>query len=465
MQLDLLYAVDVAGEQATREVSRPAIGTVRRLSIAVARGPDAGRLIEPEAGKGASIGTAADNDLVLADPTVSRYHLEIDPGADGISVRDLGSRNGTFAGGIRIRDGVVPRGAQLKIGDTVLVLDAADAGPSATSPAGAPGAPSPEARELPGMVFASAAMREVAHRVRTLADHLTTVLVQGETGTGKELVARNVHELGARKSGPFVVVDCASLPASLLEAELFGHEKGAFTGAERARAGAFERADGGTVFLDEVGELPLVAQASLLGVLERRRFRRVGGDREVAVDVRVVSATNRDLRHEVNRGVFREDLYYRLAGARVVLPPLRDRPEDIPILVAHFALELTGNAELPLSQQTLDALAAQHWPGNVRELRSAVERAVAFGASELAAMLDEPRSPRDSQPPPAASAGSGTEPLERYRDAKAKAVATFERAYLAKLIERSAGNASEAARLAKMDRPYLLGLLRRYGLR
>ena len=442
------------GDQATREISRPRAGTVRRLSIAVARGADAGRLIEPEAGRGASIGTAEDNDLVLADPTVSRYHLELDPSADGIVVRDLGSKNGTFVGGVRIREAVVPRGSQLKVGDTLLVLDAADAV--------APDAP--PLPELPGMVFASASMHDVAQRVRMLAGHMTTVLVQGETGTGKELVARNVHELGARKTGPFVVVDCASLPASLLEAELFGHEKGAFTGAERARAGAFERANGGTIFLDEVGELPLLAQASLLGVLERRRFRRVGGDREIEVDVRVVSATNRDLRQEVNRGTFRADLYFRLAGARIVLPPLRERPEDIEMLVRHFAMELTGSEELPLSQETLAALAVQHWPGNVRELRSAVERAVAFGAAELASMLDEPAAAQ-----PAASVApapiADDAPLERYRDAKAHAIAAFERAYLAKLIERSGGNASEAARQARMDRPYLLALLRRYGLR
>ena len=348
----------------------------------------------------------------------------------------------------------MPRGSQLKVGDTLLVLDAADAV--------APDAPA--LPELPGMVFASASMHDVAQRVRMLAGHMTTVLVQGETGTGKELVARNVHELGARKSGPFVVVDCASLPASLLEAELFGHEKGAFTGAERARAGAFERANGGTIFLDEVGELPLLAQASLLGVLERRRFRRVGGDREIEVDVRVVSATNRDLRQEVNRGTFRADLYFRLAGARIVLPPLRERPEDVEVLVRHFAMELTGSEELPLSQETLAALAAQHWPGNVRELRSAVERAVAFGAAELASMLDEPASaPAAASVAPAPLADDA--PLERYRDAKAHAIAAFERTYLAKLIERSGGNASEAARQARMDRPYLLALLRRYGLR
>ena len=454
----------MASDEATREVSRRSLsqGTVRRLSIAVARGPDAGRLLAPEAGTRSTVGTAADNDLVLADPTVSRYHLELEPGPEGIVVRDLESRNGTYAGAVRIREGVVPRGAQLKIGDTVLVLDAADAA--------AP--PVPPAPELPGMVFASASMQDVARRVRMLADHMTTVLVQGETGTGKELVVRGVHELGARKSGPFVVVDCASLPATLLEAELFGHEKGAFTGADRARAGAFERANGGTVFLDEVGELPLLAQASLLGVLERHRFRRVGGDREIEVDVRVVSATNRDLRHEVNRGTFRADLYFRLAGARVVLPPLRERPEDIAVIVRHFALELTGSEELPLTEETLATLAVQHWPGNVRELRSAVERAVAFGAAELASMLDEPALAGDRIPGSVApgsvaprSVPPADAPLERYRDAKAKAVAAFEKTYLAKLIERSAGNASEAARQAQMDRPYLLALLRRYGLR
>jgi transcriptional regulator with GAF, ATPase, and Fis domain len=427
------------GDEATREGTKRPLGVVRRVSIAVARGPDAGKLVTPE--RGASIGTAPDNDLVLGDRTVSRYHLEIEPGPEGIVVRDLGSTNGTFAGAIRLREGIVPRGAQLRIGDTVLVLDAADA--AHTEQDGVV--------ELPGMVFASAAMRDVARRVHALADQKTTVLVHGETGTGKELVARAVHDLGPRKDRAFVVVDCASLPATLLEAELFGHERGAFTGADRTRAGAFERADGGTIFLDEVGELPLAQQGSLLGVLERRRFRRVGGDREISVDVRVVSATNRDLRSEVNRGTFREDLYFRLAGARIVVPPLRDRPEDIEPLVRHFATELTGDASLALP---LDALVAQRWQGNVRELRSAVERAIAFGADEMLEEAETPVKPHDDD-------GE----IERYRDAKAHAVAAFERAYLAKLIERCDGNASEAARRAKMDRPYLLALLRRYQLR
>ena len=318
----------MAGEERTREVSRTALEKVHRLSVAVARGRDAGKLVECEAGHVASVGTAADNDVVLADDAVSRYHLELAVVPDGIAVRDLGSTNGTFAGNVRVRDAVVPRGGQLRVGDTVLLLDAADA-------------PRPAADaepELPGMVFASEAMREVARRVRMLAAVSTSVLVHGETGAGKELVARAVHELGPRKPKPFVVVDCASIAPTLLEAELFGHEKGAFTGALRERAGAFERADGGTVFLDEVGELPALAQASLLGVLERKRFRRVGGDKEITVDVRVVSATNRDLRSEVNRGSFRADLYFRLAGARVVVPPLGTSNRTVSPSMAMFPL-------------------------------------------------------------------------------------------------------------------------------
>jgi len=432
----------------TRQSPRgQALGAVRRLSIAVSRGPDAGKMFEPESGASATVGTAADVDCILTDPMVSRYHLELLPNAEGILVRDLGSTNGTFAGGVRLREGIVGPGTSVRVGDSTLVLDAARADAS------------PEADvELPKMVFVSAKLAAIARKVHLLAAGTTTVLVEGETGTGKELIARALHDLGPRAQAPFVTVDAAALPGTLLEAELFGHERGAFTGAARARPGAFERAHGGTIFLDEIGELPQAAQASLLGVLERRRFRRVGGDKEIAVDVRVVSATNRDLRAEVNKATFRPDLYFRLAGARVVLPPLRERPEDVPVLLRHFALELTGT-DLDISSQDLNALAAQHWPGNVRELRSVVERTIALGAlgGGVAAMLEESAVPTTSP--------SGEAPVERYRDAKAHAVEAFERSYLAMLIARANGNASEAARLAKMDRPYLLGLLRRYGLR
>ena len=436
-------------DRTLENVRRPGEGTVRRLAVTVTRGPDAGKNVERGAGETLSIGSAADNDLVLGGATVSRYHLELAPGADGIVVRDLGSLNGTFAGGVRLREGVVAKGSQLKLGDSTLLVDAADTNVAAAAPA-----------ELPGMVFEGETMRALARRVNALAGFAGAILIQGETGTGKELIAKALHTLSPRSSEPFVIVDCASLPATLVEAELFGHERGAFTGAERARAGAFERASGGTVFLDEVGELPVAVQPALLGVLQRRRFHRVGGDKELTVDLRVVAATNRDLRAEVNRGAFRADLYYRLAGARIVVPPLREHPEDIPTLVRHFALELTGAADAPFSAAALAELGAQHWAGNARELRNVVERAIAFGGQNVDALLDASE-PTGAEP----TATRDDTPLERYRDARAKALAGFEERYLSRLIEDAGGNASEAARRAQMDRPYLLSLLRKYGLR
>ncbi len=264
-------------------------------------------------------------------------------------------------------------------------------------------------------------------------------------------MARAIHFNSLRRDRPFVAVNCGAVPETLLESELFGHMRGAFTGADRARRGAFERADGGTLFLDEIGELSPTAQAVLLGVLERKIVRRVGGDKEIAVDVRIVSATHRDLREQVNAGSFRADLYFRLAAGRVVAPALSARREDIRPLAEHFARQLTGD-DGALDAETLGLLETPAWPGNVRELRAAVERVLQFGASEL----DEPT-------PGAALARPGE--IVRYRDAKAQATAVFEREYLERLITAAANNVSEAARLAKMDRPYLIELLKKYGLR
>ncbi len=432
--------------QRTRPHRLPAAVEIQRLSLTVTRGPSIGKHLRAEAGATVTVGSAEDNDLALDDPTVSRYHLELTASGDGVLVRDLGSLNGTFLGVTRLRDATVAAGAQLRVGDTVFVVSAA----AETQPS--------EARlEIPGLVFQSAAMHRVAQAIRRLAAFGGSVLVQGETGTGKELVARALHSESPRSKGPFVVVDCGALPGNLVESELFGHERGAFTGAAQRHLGAFERAHGGTLFLDEIGELPAHVQPALLGVLQRKELRRVGGAKGVCVAVHVVSATHRDLRAEVNRGAFRADLYYRIAAARIVVPPLRERREDVLLLAEHFAREVTGS-EGALSAEALAMLPDQHWSGNVRELRNLVERTIAEGTSGEPGWLD------DATPSPA-GAPPAPPPAERYRDARAHAIAEFERRYLTTLIETAGGNASEAARRAQMDRPYLLSLLKKYGLR
>jgi DNA-binding NtrC family response regulator len=426
-------------EQAHRQAE-----TVHELSLVVARGADAGKKLAMAPGATAQVGAADDNDLVLSDSKVSRYHLELAPSEDGIAVRDLGSLNGTFVGTTRIRDVVVAKGAQLRIGDTLLVVDAVEAGRARE-----------EAPTIAGLIYASAPMREVARAIERLSSWTGAVLIQGETGTGKELVAAGVHAKSTRAGGPFVIVDCGALPTTLVASELFGHERGAFTGADKRVKGAFERAHGGTIFLDEIGELPLSVQPALLGVLQRKTIRRVGGAAELPVDVRVVSATHRDLRGDVNRGLFREDLYYRIAGARIVVPPLRARPEDIPLLARHFAQEITGASEEPRGlAEAIAAFRTSSWPGNVRELRNAVERAVFEGGLGDVLSAGEPHSP-------AAAMG----PVERYRDVRAKTIAEFEESYTRRLMLECNGNASEAARKASMDRPYLLSLLKKHGLR
>ncbi|HEY0254688.1 MAG TPA: sigma 54-interacting transcriptional regulator [Kofleriaceae bacterium] len=427
-------------ESPRTKLQRREIRVVRKLRVRVDAGPD----VTSEDDK-LAIGTAEDNALVLRDPTVSRYHLELSRTADGVAVVDLGSRNGTWVGGVRIERAIVAAGTQLRIGETTLTVE--DAGQSVAPPA----TDVPRSAELVGE---SDAIREVARLVHKLARVDSSVLIQGETGVGKEVVARAIHEASPRREHELVIVDCGSMPASLIASLLFGHERGAFTGADQRRAGAFERANGGTVLLDEIGELPLDVQPALLGVLERRAFTRVGGGQSVDVDVRVLAATHRDLRAEVNAGRFRADLYYRLAVAKILIPPLRDRPDDIEMLVAHFVQRLTGVAELGPLAPAIDQLRAHPWSGNVRELRNVVEAAVVMGELDL----DGERTHA-----PTAHAASGT--VAAYREARAAALNRFEAEYLKLLIDRSGGNASEAARLARMDRPYLLTLLRKHGLR
>ncbi|MDX2022592.1 MAG: sigma 54-dependent Fis family transcriptional regulator [Deltaproteobacteria bacterium] len=414
--------------------------TVRRITVQVLDGPDKGLTVDGVGGR-VAIGTFPDNEMRLTDPLVSRYHLEL-TASQGIGVHDLGSRNGTFIGDIRVQDAIVPPGTRIRVGANV--LSAVDAEQVVV----------PQAKEatLPGVIIGSPAMRDVATKARVLAESNASVLIQGETGTGKDVLARAIHELGPRRKGPFVVVDAAALAPTLIASQLFGHERGAFTGADKRYEGAFEQANGGTVFLDEIGELPASVQPALLGVLERRKFRRLGGKEDVATDVRLVCATHRDLRAEANAGTFRADLYFRIAVARLFVPPLRERPEEIDALVEHFATEITGVPGQPFAEATLAALRAHRWTGNVRELRNVVESALAVGSVSL-------------EPTTAHVVTADGDLGVSYKDARQAALNKFEQTFLAQLIKATNGNASAAARMAQMDRQYLLGLLRRHGFR
>jgi DNA-binding NtrC family response regulator len=424
---------------------------VRSLSLEVLSGTDKGATHHAPSDT-VTIGTAEDNELRLTDPTVSRYHLELRPSPHGIAVKDLGSTNGTWIGDVRLTDGVVPGGTRLRLGQTTLKIS--EAGDVDIELFGD--------LNLAGMRGRSAAMRRLMALVQRVSKAEAPVLVMGESGTGKELVARALHELGARAAKPFVTVDCGALAPTLVASELFGYEKGAFTGADHRHLGAFERAKGGTLFLDEIGELPASLQAALLGILERKRFRRLGGTEEVVADVRVVSATHRDLRGEVNAGRFRLDLYYRVAVVRLAVPPLRERPDDVPLLMEHFLREAgaSGGIEEVFSADFRKALEGHQWPGNVRELRNVVEEALAMGEMPRLDLAPEGARPRSAP----AHDGETSADLP-YKEARRQLLETFEKDYLSKLMAACERNISLAARRAEMDRSHLLEMLKRHGLR
>ena len=307
----------------------------------------------------------------------------------------------------------------------------------------------------------SAAMREVFQLISRVAKSEVTAIIEGESGTGKELVARAVHFNGARRDRPFMAIHCGGLPEDMLESELFGHVKGAFTDAIKDRRGLLESADGGTVFLDEVGDMPTALQVKLLRFLQEREIRRLGSDETFPVDVHVLAATNKSLLTEAKAGRFRSDLYYRLAVVPILLPPLRARPEDIPLLARHFiAKHAPGGGEgVAVSTGAMQALGAYGWPGNVRELENAVQHALAFlgGAAQISREM-LPAQVLGGKAAPAAAADRA------FRDAKREAVDAFEKAYLEDLLRRADGNVTRAAQAADMDRKNLQDLLKKYGL-
>ena len=425
---------------------------VQTLRVEVTAGPDKGRQLSVDEDRMA-VGTAENNELVLSDDTVSRYHLDLIRVPEGVAVEDHGSTNGTYVGPVRIERAVIAPGTHILVGRTHLrISDGRLRVPE----------PLPALQELHGLIGETSEMRRLMARIERVGSTEASVLLLGETGTGKEVIARAIHLCSERAQSAFEIVDCGALMPTLVASELFGHEKGAFTGANHQHIGAFERAAGGTIFLDEIGELPANLQIQLLGVLERRAFKRVGGSHYIPTDVRVVAATHQDLRRWVNTGEFRQDLYYRLAVARLEVPALRERVEDVPILVEHFLRKLgvQGNLAEFFPSFAIDVMKRYHWPGNVRELRNYVEAAVAFG---------EPP-PVDAAAPLEAEPSMQGDPYEKvyemtYARARDEILADFQRAYFRALLARSKNNVSQAARFAEMNRPHLVTLLQKLGLR
>jgi transcriptional regulator with GAF, ATPase, and Fis domain len=435
--------------------------------------------VERESGRGANrtyvhdgeicrIGSAGSNDLVLDDPTISRFHCSIQREGGAWRIVDTGSTNGTRVDGVRVLSAELESQAVLVLGDSRIRVRA-DVGASATLPV---------VSAFGSLLGTSAVMQRLFATLERVANSEIDVLIHGESGTGKELVATELVQRSARAQGPLVVVDCGSISPALVESELFGHVRGAFTGADRDREGAFEAADGGTVFLDEIGELPLELQPKLLRALEQREVRRVGTSRARRVDVRVIAATHRELEREVNRGRFRDDLFYRLAKVSVRVPPLRDRLEDLPLLIDNF-LSAFGRRDggRLFSPEVVDQMMQHDWPGNVRELRNYVERSIVLddapppsmrtmssGTIPVYRLTGEERGP-ESKPEQPSVAPPEIDRSIPFRLAKERAIEKFERAYIGPLLEECEGNMSKAARTARMDRMYLHQLAQKYGFR
>jgi DNA-binding NtrC family response regulator len=427
---------------------------VRKCRLAVTLGPDAGKDMVTDKER-LRVGAHSSNDLVLSeDRTASRHHFEVQYTERGYLVVDLNSTNGTWLDGRRIERAYLSTGSQIRAGSSTLTFAPIDEEVTVE--------PDREGM-LGGMVGQSVKMRQIFGLIRKIAPMDVSVIIQGETGTGKELVARAVHELSNRKKGPMVVLDCGAIPPNLIESELFGHEKGAFTGAVSARPGAFERASGGTIFLDELGELRLDLQPKLLRVLENREVRRVGGNEVLEVDVRVIAATNRDLVKEVQTGAFREDLYFRLSVINIQLPPLRQRRDDIPHIIRQALSDpelVARHGKKNFSAAAMSMLMSYPWPGNIRELMNVLSHVLTFADGDEVEVSHLPariQGQQKEQPLPF------NEHLS-FKDAKEQLLENFEREYIGQVLRRCDGNISRAARESGLHRKSIERLVKKYAL-
>jgi DNA-binding NtrC family response regulator len=396
-----------------------------------------------------TIGRGAECHLSISDPKVSTIHVELLGTPEGTRIEDKGSRNGTFIGGARVAAGYLVDATKIVIGDTTLMFTPARPTQVALG----------KATSFGPIIGSSGSMRLVFERISRGAETDLTALVTGETGSGKELVAQALHEASPRRRGPFVIVDCGAISPGLAEATLFGHERGAFTGAIERRRSPFIEANGGTVFLDEIGELPLELQPKLLRVLAERRIKPVGSNTYEDIDVRIVAATRRDLTAAVNEGSFRSDLYFRLAELRIEVPPLRARPEDIPLLLGSFFADLGHpNALARIPEAAMDRLLRHEWPGNIRELKSAATAAIA---------LAEPGDPVDPSihlgPTGLRSEAAELDGLS-YREARNAVLSRFEATYFARLVADTNGNIAEIARRTGLARIHVRKYVLRHSL-
>jgi transcriptional regulator with GAF, ATPase, and Fis domain len=438
---------DACEAQTLANVRGASSALTKSFTITVVDGPDTGAAsgIDAAAPNPLYIGTSQASELRLTDRRVSRRHVALDVVDGALRIRDLDSTNGTWIGATRVREALVGAESELTLGDTRVMVSPYLSRARATEPQHGFGS----------TLGDSPVMRRLYPLCERLAQSDVAVLVEGETGTGKEVLAESIHARSRRASAPFVVCDCTTIAANLAESTLFGHEKGAFTGATATQRGIFEQADHGTLLLDEIGDLTLELQAKLLRAIERQEIRRVGGDRWTKVDVRLIAATRRDLEREIEERRFRDDLFYRLAIARIELPPLRERRGDIEVLARHFWRQFGGAGELPHALLERELL-THAWPGNVRELRNAVARRVALG--DLASAGRQRESPAAKT---ASSSVNGDDYAARVLDrdlplteSRALVVVEFERRYLERALVRANGDATKAAQDAGIARRY-----------